>query len=69
MSSNEEHKIARIFGQHYGAEDGLAIEQCIRSIIQHGDLTSQERLVAVLEKNGWSAPDAQSFADAIAEMN
>ena len=69
MSTDEEHKIARIFGQHYGPEDGLEIEQCIRSIILHQDHTHRDKLTSVLVKNGWSEPDAQAFADGIAEMS
>ena len=68
MSADEEHKIARIFGEHYGPEDGLVIEQCIKAIILHEDHTYREKLASVLIKNGWSEPNAQAFADTIVEM-
>lgn len=68
MSADEEHKLARIFAQHYGPEDGLEIEQCIKSIILYEDHTYREKLASVLVKNGWSEPNAQAFADTIVEM-
>ena len=68
MSTDEEHKIARIFGEHYGPEDGLTIEQCIKAIIVRREYAYQEKLVNVLTKNGWSKPDAQAFADGITEL-
>lgn len=68
MSADEEHKLARIFAQHYGKEDGLEIEQCIKSIILYEDHTYREKLASVLVKNGWSELNAQAFADTIVEM-
>ena len=68
MSLSDENKIARIFAKHYGPEDGLEIEQCIKFIILHEDHTYQKKLVSVLTRNGWAASDAQSFAEGVAEM-
>lgn len=68
MHLSEENKIARIFAKHYGPEDGLKIEQCIKAIILRQDGTYRDRLISVLTKNGWSASDAQTFADALTEM-
>ena len=69
MNTDEERKIARIFAQHYGPEDGLTIEQCLKSIILYEDHTYQEKLTGVLVKNGWSEQNAQAFLEEIIELS
>ncbi len=62
---SEENKIAQIFEKHYGREDALEIERCIRGIILRGEQPFEERLITTLVKNEWSSEDAQSFVDAL----
>lgn len=69
MNLGEENKIARVFEKHYGTEDALEIEQCIKGLLLQGDQSFRERLIHTLMKNGWSAEDAQSFAKALTDRS
>ena len=69
MNLSEENKIARVFEKHYGTEDALEIEQCIKGLLLQEDQSFRERLIQTLMKNGWSAEDAQSFAKALTDRS
>ena len=69
MKLTEDNKIAQVFARHYGTEDALEIERCIKVIMLDKAQAPpyRERLINVLMKNAWSAEDAQSFVGALTE--
>ena len=68
MNTNDEDKIAHIFGKHYGEEDGFEIQRCIKAILLDRDSAYEDRLSNVLKRNGWSDQHAQEFVYILKRM-